>query len=256
MVRKFKHLVNRKTALKRQSPLVKSLLKSRPTTLESVNKFAAEHQVSVGYVRGLMREHGLTIERAKKIEPSGPEFEEREKIWAHLSTRYLDKVIQNGTRQYRLTPTEAEDWRTACILLPRASLMRWDPAKGSLKSYLISGWKFCLLRVLQQRSARPRYTRLKTEKTTEGGVDDIESFRRWMHHQANKAIDLDVVRAAVKRLEPKHQIVIQMRFGFAPYEREYTLGEIGKKLGVSHQAIQIRQETAFRRLKEMLQNKV
>ena len=61
-----------------------------------------------------------------------------------------------------------------------------------------------------------------------------------------------IVLPMLNRLKTKDLDYIQMYYGFAPYEKEYTLREIGDKYGVSHEAVRIK----LRKIEKQMKNDI
>ena len=83
--------------------------------------------------------------------------------------------------------------------------------------------------------------------------DQVEDAGQDPEAAGSSSLERERVRGILKNLEPREQDVVKMIFGIMPYKQTYTYEEIGRKWGVTKQAVYQIWQQAQKKLKDMLE---
>lgn len=109
------------------------------------------------------------------------------------------------------------------------------------------------LEKISQARNYPRNDKSLDDKVGEDGDSSFGDFIPSNMESPEDACVIDFLaeaeRNALNALADRERIIVEMRLGFPPYTRAYTLEEVGSALGVSRERIRQIEKKAFRKLR-------
>ena len=138
---------------------------------------------------------------------------------------------------YRLQHTQqAEDVVQECVLKAYQRLGQYNPQKGTFTQWLYAIARTTLIDYLR----RQRPTEAIDYAEDLPGSDDVPS-------RADQALALKAVDAALRKLHPERQLLIQLH-----YREELTFKEISERVGKSEAACKMATSRALEQLRSAL----